>query len=510
MDISKRCSCSCCDQCMQHPTFHTIQKLCNIKCLDHLTTLDISSSSICEVPEFIGNLINLVKLDLSSNELKTLPLSLIKCQHLTDLILSYNQFSQVPQCLIDGVHSLKTLDLSHNQLVDISIKPFSIQQLLTLNVSNNSKLNTLPQWLWSIECNSLESLDISFTNCLDNIAVDPYLNMYGISNHLKYLYLSNTNSDIRKIEFIKNLKNLRNVVLDNKDTKIRNCRNYYHDVPLVFNYRFKFIDSLSMIDVDLSTIGSCVYFSFPSIRFLNLSNNSIVLLPDSFSELINLEVCDVSNNQILSIPESFKSLKNLKSLILNNNWLSTFPEIIEDLLNLEILDLYTNKLTICPSWNSNSNIKLLDLEQNAFSTETNIDINTKANYSNLLKNLRSSIAENRVIGPLCFEEPNDAVSETDSSSSHWSNLSDSEHSDHELVNIREVQDNTCCTPEEFWDCDVYEFTTDLFDPKSFELILMKELTTLEKSLYVDENIVRNVRLANEHYFCPNDELPKSL
>ncbi|XP_026813042.1 leucine-rich repeat protein soc-2-like isoform X1 [Rhopalosiphum maidis] len=472
MDISKGCNCSCCDQCKQHPTFHTIQKLCNInECLDRITILDISSCSICEVPEFIGNLVNIVKLDLSSNELKTLPLSLIKCQHLTDLILSHNTFTQVPQCLIDGMHSLKALDLSHNQLLDINIKPFCVQQLLTLNISYNSKLNTLPQWLWSIECHSLESLDISFTNCLDNIAVDPYLNMYGIGNHLKYLYLSNTNSDVRKLNFIKNLKNLRNIVLDNKDTTIKKCRNYYHDVPLVFNYRFKFINSLSMINVDLSTIGSRVYFSFPSIRFLNLSNNSIVLLPDSFSELLNLEVCDFSNNQILKIPESFKSLKNLKSLILNNNWISTFPEIIEDLVNLEILDLYANKLDICPSWNLNSNIKLLDLEQNTFSTETNIDINIKANYSKLLKNLRSSITENRIIGPLFIEEPDDTESETDGSSSHYS-YSTSEHGDHELVNIREDQGDTCFKPEEFWDCDSYEFTTDLFDPKNFELNLM--------------------------------------
>jgi len=108
---------------------------------------------------------------------------------------------------------------------------------------------------------------------------------------------------------------------------IEKCRNYYCDVPLVFNYRFKFIDSLSMMNVDLSSIGKLVYFSLPSIRFLNLSNNSIVLLPDSLNELTNLEVCDFSNNNILTIPESFKSLKNLKSLILNNNWVGMFKKL---------------------------------------------------------------------------------------------------------------------------------------------------------------------------------------
>lgn len=39
---------------------------------------------------------------------------------------------------------------------------------------------------------------------------------------------------------------------------------------------------------------------------------------------------------------------------------------------------------------------------------------------------------------------------------------------------------------------------------------MNELKTLEKLLNVDEKKnARNVRLGNEHYFCPGDELPKS-
>lgn len=329
MNISSGCSCSSCDQYMKNLTFHSFQKLCNTSvCLNRLATLDISSSSICEAPAFIGNLINIVKLDLSSNELETLPLSFANCHHLTDLILSHNKFVQVPQCIIVGMRSIQTLDLSHNQLLDISIKPFCVEQLLTLNISNNSKLNILPQWLWSIECNALESLDISFTNCLNNIAMDPYLNMYGIGKHLKYLYLSNTNANLQKLDFVKKLKNLRKLILDNTDTMVRKYHNYndFCDIPLVFNYRFKFIDSLSMINVNLSSIGQHVYFCLPSLRFLNLSNNSIVLLPDSVSELTNLEVCDFSNNQISAIPESFKSLKSLKSLIFNNNWVGMFKK----------------------------------------------------------------------------------------------------------------------------------------------------------------------------------------
>lgn len=315
-------SCFKCDECIEKTKWRSIPKLYKINaCLNHITELNLCSSKIIEVPDLIGNLVCIVKLDLSSNRLVTLPYSFAKFQYLTDLILSHNQFQRVPKCLIDGMPSIVTLDISHNQLLDINIKPCCVQQLVILNISNNSQLNSLPQWLWSIECNSLESLDISFTNCLENIQEDPYLNMYGIGKHLKNLNAANTNSDVHKLHFVKYLKNIRTVILDNKIGLIsRRNHNYFSYVPLVFNYRFKRVTSLSMSNVDLSSIGRHVCFSLPNLRFLNLSYNSIISIPNNISELTNLEVCDFSHNQILTIPECIKSLKNLKKIILHNNW----------------------------------------------------------------------------------------------------------------------------------------------------------------------------------------------
>lgn len=323
MDTSCQYKCIC-DHCVEKSMFPSISKLCNInECLNILTELDLSYSKIYEAPELIGNLLNIVKLNLSSNEIATLPLTFTKLEHLTDLILSHNKFTQIPQCLINGMQSITTLDLSHNNLLNISKKPFCIQQLLSFNVSNNLKLNNLPKWLWSLECNSLESLDISFTNCLEKIEMDPYLNLYGIGKNLKYLNISNTNSDIIKLHFVKHLKNLTTIIFDNINLQSNNnSQNFFSGVPLVFNYRFKNINSLSMSNVSLSIIEKHVYFSLPNLRFLNLSNNSIVMLPDSLSQLTNLEVCNFSFNQILLIPECFRNLKKLKKLILNNNWVS--------------------------------------------------------------------------------------------------------------------------------------------------------------------------------------------
>lgn len=321
MDDLHVSSCSC-NECVDKSKCLSIPKLYDIDvCLNRLTVLDLSSSGISEVPDLLGNLVNLTKLNLSSNELVTLPQELSKFQCLTDLILSHNKLELVPPCLIFGMGSISTLDLSYNQLLDFNIKPFCVQQLTSLNVCHNSKLSSLPQWLWSIECESLESLDISFTSCLNDVKVDPYQNMYGISKHLKSLDVANTGCNVLKLDFVKHLKNLRSIILDNQNTSIKsnNYHNYFCSLPMMFNYRFKCVTSLSMSNVDLSAIGNYVHFGLPNLMFLNLANNAIALLTDSLSQLSKLEVLDLSNNQVLSIPDTFRNLKNLKKIILNSN-----------------------------------------------------------------------------------------------------------------------------------------------------------------------------------------------
>lgn len=291
-------------------------------CPNRLAELDLSSVGIGEVAaDSLGNLVNITKLNLSSNELVSLPQEFSKCQRLTHLILSHNKLELVPPCLNSGMGSITTLDLSYNHLLDFSIKPFCVRRLMSLNVCHNSNLSSLPQWLWSIECESLESLDISFTSCLDDVKRDPYQHMYGISRHLKNLNVTNTSSRELKLDFVKHLKNLRTVVLDNNRAlgKSIKYRNYLSSVPMIFNYRHKRVTSLSLSNVDLTYIGNQVHFGLPNLVFLNLAHNVIGLLTDSLSKLTNLEVLDLSHNQLISVPGSFKNLKNLKKFILNSN-----------------------------------------------------------------------------------------------------------------------------------------------------------------------------------------------
>lgn len=283
----------------------------------------MSSRNISQVPEFAWNIVNVTKIDLSSNRLNDLPAAFAQFHRLTDLDLSRNLFEQVPRCLIDGMRSVRALDLSHNQLADIGRKPFCAQQLVSLNVSDNPNLRTLPRWLWSIECDSINSLDVSFTCCLDNVETDPYLNMYGIGKRLETLNVANTGCDVSKSGFVKHLKNLKTLVADNRISNMKTNYNYFGKTPPVFDCRFKTMTSLSLSRVDLADFGKTAYFALANLRVLNLSDNSIISLPDSFGQLTRLEHCDLSKNQILEIPECFKNLTKLTKLVLHHNWVGT-------------------------------------------------------------------------------------------------------------------------------------------------------------------------------------------
>jgi len=84
-----------------------------------------------------------------------------------------------------------------------------------------------------------------------------------------------------------------------------------------------------------------LYFTFPkfiseieSLKFLDLSSNSLTEIPESICNLKNLESVDFSQNDIERIPKGLGGLVNLRYLGLVNNHL--LPELPDDILDLDI------------------------------------------------------------------------------------------------------------------------------------------------------------------------------
>ena len=102
-----------------------------------------------------------------------------------------------------------------------------------------------------------------------------------------------------------------------------------------------------------------------ALRYLNLRNNQLTALPNSFGRLTALTFLSLSENQLTYLPDSFGSLSSLKLLYLKNNQLTSLPDSFRDLSDLRLLDLYNNQLTSLPnSFVHLSALTHLGLDQN--------------------------------------------------------------------------------------------------------------------------------------------------
>jgi Leucine-rich repeat (LRR) protein len=82
-----------------------------------------------------------------------------------------------------------------------------------------------------------------------------------------------------------------------------------------------------------------------TLTTLDLSNNSLTQLPDTFKNLTALTTLDLSNNSLTQLPDAFENLTALTTLDLSNNPLTQLPGAFENLTALTTLDLSNNSLT---------------------------------------------------------------------------------------------------------------------------------------------------------------------
>ncbi len=106
-----------------------------------------------------------------------------------------------------------------------------------------------------------------------------------------------------------------------------------------------------------------------NVERLFLDNNQLTSLPDNLGEFENLKELHLKNNFIEELPESFGRLL-IYYLDLSDNLIENFPKSIEYLDKLSYLNLSGNNIRFIPEYLSNmSNLKYLNLKDNELSEE---------------------------------------------------------------------------------------------------------------------------------------------
>eukprot|EP01086_Lenisia_limosa_P009763 TRINITY_DN33391_c0_g1_i1.p1 TRINITY_DN33391_c0_g1~~TRINITY_DN33391_c0_g1_i1.p1 ORF type:complete len:607 (+),score=158.15 TRINITY_DN33391_c0_g1_i1:80-1900(+) len=96
---------------------------------------------------------------------------------------------------------------------------------------------------------------------------------------------------------------------------------------------------------------------------INLASNGIIKVYDDFSPIAtSLRALDLSDNSLSALPDSFANLTNLTELNLSNNSFTSIPDAVFNLPSLQVLKFSNNPLvSLNPPENSFPSIKQVDL-----------------------------------------------------------------------------------------------------------------------------------------------------
>nr|XP_045584572.1 chaoptin-like [Procambarus clarkii] len=421
------------------------------------------------------NLDNLRTLVLTSNKIKTVHFEAFKSlPKLNTVLLSDNQIEKIEPRAFSDIPSLMELDLQHNRLKEFSLSAFanvsgssvalavnlsfneiqelsissaSPPQIKRLDVSHNSlkevPLNFLGSFLFSLErldlgYNLIKKLDSSAFGALDRLQMLS-LEHNGIEQirprafasleKVQFMDLSHNHLEnlppecFTDVTFLRildlsynHLRSLPNSVFRGTQLeKLKLCHNEFVSMPTA---GFAEVETtLHYLDIShnhLEHLDSTMFYSFPNLIELNLATNRLTILPDNvFVSLTSLISLDLSGNRVranfkelfhytqnvqkLNMADiGFSSapiipLPNLNSLNLSSNGMSEIEvQSIESLYQLRSLDLSHNQLTQVRSrlWRHMPYLKFLDLSFNPVQSLTKDSFGGASNIETLmLRNL---------------------------------------------------------------------------------------------------------------------------
>lgn len=327
-----------CHLLLQHNFFENAS-LIPISNLTGIKLLNVSYNRLQEINRkaFANNkkLYEMETVDLSHNEIKDLSGSVFeKFWALRFLDLSHNKLKKIGFGAFGSLPTLLVLDLSKNEITDINSAGIAnLVSLKTLFLQQNRirKMFKIP-----VALNELHLEE----NALTRIPAGSF----PMINSLLFIHLDKNNISEAQPGAFRNLLTLRHLSL-----RHNNLTSVSSFAPALSE-----LASLQYLDLSgngLETIESKAFGNLPVVFELKLDNNRIKeIMPAAFGGLLQLINLTLSHNELARISgETFNGLVSLRFLDLSHNHLTRLENkthsILEPLLSLERLCLAHNRFS---------------------------------------------------------------------------------------------------------------------------------------------------------------------
>lgn len=299
--------------------------------LRKLIRLDLSGNRFVSLPSEIWELKNLSELNISGNCLDQLSPNIAKFSNLTFLDVSGNQLTTLPD-EIGQLSNLRHLELggfnAGNRLTQLSPQVGRLDMLNILSLGGN-RLKKVPEELWQLT--NLTHLDLGGNQISE---ISPEISRL---RSLETLDLSGNELRSLPAEFGQ-LVNLKKLILGGFY-----AGNMLRDLP-------EELGNLSKLEY--LVLGGNQFVEFPpdvlrlsSLRYLDFGGNQLATLPWEIGQLNNLTDLNLADNLLYSLPDSIDRLLRLNRLNLSRNRLHDWPEKLQFLPNLNELYIRGNPIS---------------------------------------------------------------------------------------------------------------------------------------------------------------------
>lgn len=378
--------------------------------LDNLHSLNLTQNKIKTVAQLgfgQGCGSSLHSLDLSHNEVKSLQedSELVKLRSLQHLYLQHNNITDISSEALNGLVSLRVLNISFNRLQVLPDGIFTNSRELREIYLNDNMLLELARGVF----HRLEQLIV--LNLSNNHLSSNHIDDGTFVGLIRLIVLNLSNNALTKIDgktfkdlYFLQILNLRNnsigYIEENAFMPLYNlhtlnlAENRLHTIDEnLFNGLFV-LSKLTLNNNLLMSIDSKAFKNCSDLKELDLSSNQLMNVPEALWELSFLKTLDLGENQISDFRNgSFKNLNQLTGLRLIDNQIGNLSVgMFWDLPSLQVLNIAKNKIQSIErgSFSRNSQLEAIRLDGNFLS-----DINGV--FSTLASLLWLNLSENHLV-----------------------------------------------------------------------------------------------------------------